>query len=162
MGIPGVSSTLENIVYEKILDAPTTMEECKFSFIALSSKYTLKLQTTSTTNGYMYIYDLMLNKGDVQSWEVAEGEVVSTTIKLSQLGVQVFSSSSEIATLMTSEGFEVVRYSNGRLYEIVTKFTKEGFSSKKGRLEQLVVDKFDFRTISYNNCDTLIIYKEGE
>jgi len=107
-----------------------------------------------------HIYDLMLNKGDVMPWEPASGEIVSTTIKLSQLGVQVYSTGSEIATLMTSEGFTVRHFSNGTLYEIITEFNKDGFISKKGILKELQINNFDFKTITYQGYETLILYKK--
>lgn len=152
-----------NVVYEETFDEPLEMATRSISFMAQTANYQLEIQSTSTTDGYVYVYDLMLNKGDIQTWEPAAGELVSTVIKLSQLGIQVYSSSSEIATLMTSEGFDIRRYANGTLYEIVTTFNKEGFISKKGVLEQLEIKGFDFKTISYQGYDTLILYKrEGD
>ena len=149
-----------SVIYEEVVDSQVKLQEKTFSFIAQTSNYKIEIQTTSTTDGFTYIYDLMLNKGDVQTWQPASGEIVSTTIKLSQLGVQVFSSSEEIATLMTSEGFEIVRYSNGSLYEVVTKFTKDGFKSKIGILERLEIGNYDFKTVSYQNYETLVLYKK--
>lgn len=149
-----------NVIYEETFDKTAHMQELAYSFIAQTSKYKFEIQTTSTTDGYAYIYDLMLNKGDITPWEPAAGEIVSTTIKLSQLGVQVFSMSSEIATLMTSEGFGIRRYSNGTLYEIVTEFNKEGFKSKKGIVEQLEIDSYDFKTLTYQGYKTLVLYKK--
>jgi hypothetical protein len=149
-----------NVIYEDTINTRVNFEEKIFSFVAQTSNYKLEIQTTSTTDGFTYIYDLMLNKGDIQTWTPAAGEIVSTIVKLSQLGVQVFSSSEEIATLMTSEGFEVVRYSNGTLYEIITKFTKDGFQSKKGILEQLEIGNYDFKTINYQGYETLVLYKK--
>lgn len=149
-----------NVIYEESFNSSTKFEEKVFSFVAQTSNYKIEIQTTSTTDGFTYIYDLMLNKGDVQTWQPAGGEIVSTIIKLSQLGVQVFSSSEEIATLMTSQGFEVVRYSNGTLYEVITKFTKDGFESKKGILETLEIGNFDFKTVNYQGYETLVLYKK--
>ena len=149
-----------SVVYEQTFNEEINMEEVVYSFVAQTSNYSLEIQSTSTTNGFVYIYDLMLNKGDVQTWEPASGELVSTVIKLSQLGVQVYSSSSEIATLMTSEGFDIRRYSNGTLYEIVTSFNKNGFISKKGILEELQINNFEYKTIKYQGYETLVLYKK--
>ena len=149
-----------NVVYEDTTNEKIDFQEKIFSFVAQTSNYKIEIQTTSTTDGFTYIYDLMLNKGDVQTWQPAAGEIVSTIVKLSQLGVQVFSSSEEIATLMTSEGFEVVRYSNGTLYEVITKFTKDGFKSKKGILDQLEIGNYDFKTVTYQGYETLVLYKK--
>ena len=106
-----------NVVYQEIFTTPRQMEEIVFSFVANTSNYVLEIQSTSTTSGFTYIYDLMLNKGDVQTWEPSAGEIVSTTLKLSQLGFQVYSTGSDIATLMTAQGFDIRRFQNGTLYE---------------------------------------------
>lgn len=152
-----------NIVYQESFDDTSKMEEVVFSFVANTSNYTLEIQSTSTTEGFTYIYDLMLNKGDVQTWEPSAGEIVSTTLKLSQLGFQVYSTGSEIATLMTSQGFDIRRFQNGTLYEIVTSFDKDGFKSKKGTLEQLEIGNFEYKTITYQGYETLVLYKkEGD
>lgn len=149
-----------NVVYSEQFDTNLNMKIVQFSFVAKTSSYVLEIQSSSTTNGYVYIYDLMLNKGDVQSWEPAIGEMVSTVLKLSQLGLQVNCTGSEIATLMTAQGFEVRRFQNGTMYEVVTEFTKDGFISKKGILEELELNGFDFRTISYQGYETLVLYKK--
>lgn len=149
-----------NIVYEQSFTDEIEIEEVVYSFVAQTSNYILEIQSSSNTDGFVYIYDLMLNKGDKQEWQPASGELVSTTIKLSQLGVQVYSTGSEIATLMTSEGFEIRRFQNGNLYEIVTKFTKDGFESKKGILEELQIKNFEAKVIDYKGYDTLILYKK--
>lgn len=149
-----------NLIYEDTINERINFQEKSFSFVAQTSNYKIEIQTTSTTDGFAYIYDLMLNKGDIQTWTPAAGEIVSTIVKLSQLGVQVFSSSEEIATLMTSQGFEVVRYSNGTLYEVITKFTKDGFESKKGSLQQLEIGNYDFKTVNYQGYETLVLYKK--
>ena len=149
-----------NVVYQEIFTTPRQMEEIVFSFVANTSNYVLEIQSTSTTSGFTYIYDLMLNKGDVQTWEPSAGEIVSTTLKLSQLGFQVYSTGSDIATLMTAQGFDIRRFQNGTLYEIVTTFNKEGFQSKKGILDELQVGNFEYKTVNYQGYETLVLYKK--
>lgn len=152
-----------NVVYEGIFDEPINMQEVVYSFVAQTSNYLLEIQSTSTTNGFVYIYDLMLNKGDVQVWEPASGEVISTVVKLSQAGVQVNSTSSKIATLMTSAGFNIYRYENGYIVnnaDPITTFNKDGFISKKGILSELQINNFEYKTIKYQGYDTLILYKK--
>ena len=149
-----------NVVYQEIFTTPRQMEEIVFSFVANTSNYVLEIQSTSTTSGFTYIYDLMLNKGDVQTWEPSAGEIVSTTLKLSQLGFQVYSTGSDIATLMTAQGFDIRRFQNGTLYEIVTTFNKEGFKSKKGILDELQVGNFEYKTVNYQGYETLVLYKK--
>ena len=150
-----------NVVYDQTFDNSMEMQEISFSFITQTSNYILEIQSTSSSDHFVYIYDLMLNKGDKQSWEPAAGEIVSTVIKLSQLGIQVYSTGSEIATLMTSEGFDVRRFQNGTMYEIVTEFNKDGFISKKGILEQLEIGNYEYKVINYRGNDTFILYKKG-
>ncbi|MBR5303449.1 MAG: hypothetical protein IKU37_01315 [Candidatus Gastranaerophilales bacterium] len=149
-----------NVVYDGVFEEELDMEDVSYSFVAQTSNYILSIQSSSVDDGFVYVYDLMLNKGDRKEWQPASGELVSTTVKLSQLGVQVYSTGSEIATLMTSEGFQIRRFQNNTLYEIVTEFTKNGFSSKKGIVEELQVKNYDFRTIDYQGYETLILYKK--
>lgn len=151
-----------NVIYEDVVNERVSFQEKVFSFVAQTSSYKIEIQTTSTTDGFTYIYDLMLNKGDVQTWQPASGEIVSTTVKLSQLGVQVFSNNSEIATIMTTEGFNIYRYQNGYVFtdEPITTFNKDGFKSKKGILEQLEIGNYDFKTINYQGYETLVLYKK--
>lgn len=150
-----------NVVYEQTFDEEVNMQTISYSFIALTSSYTLEIQSTSTTNGYTYIYDLMLNKGDVQTWEPASGELVSTVIKLSQLGLQVYSTGSEIATLMTSEGFGIYGYQNGNITaNPITKFDRLGMSTSLVNTIALLVNNFQFKQIKYQGYDTLVLYKK--
>ena len=151
-----------NVIYEDIVNDPVNFQSKVFSFVAQTSSYKIEIQTTSTTDGFTYIYDLMLNKGDVQTWQPASGEIVSTTVKLSQLGVQVFSNNSEIATIMTTEGFNIYRYQNGYVFtdDPITTFNKDGFRSKIGILERLEIGNYDFKTINYQGYETLVLYKK--
>ena len=87
-------------------------------------------------------------------------EVYSTVLKMSQLGLQIFCTGSDIATLMTSQGFQIRRFENGNLYEIVTEFTKDGFISKKGELEELEINEFEQKVITYQGYKTFILYKK--
>lgn len=149
-----------DVIYERIFDTKCDYLEDIFAFVSTTSSYVLEIETTSIYDGYCYIYDLMLNKGDKVSWEPASGEIVNTILKLSRLGLQIYCTGSEIATLMTSQGFQVRRFANGNLYEIVTEFTKDGFVSKKGSLEELELNNYDFKIIDYQSYDALIIYKK--
>lgn len=148
-----------DVIYEKIIDAKCDYIEEIFSFVSTTSSYVLEIETSSIYDGYCYIYDLMLNKGDKVSWEPASGEIVNTILKLSRLGLQIYCTGSEIATLMTAQGFQVRRFANGNLYEIVTEFTKDGFISKKGQLDEMLVKTYDMKTINYQGYETLIFYK---
>lgn len=147
-------------VYEENFQSKIEMEERIFSFIAETSNYTLEIESNTELDGAIYIYDLMLNKGDIIPWEPAAGEIVGTVLKLSQMGLSIYCTGSEIATLMTSQGFQIRRFANGNLYEVVTEFTKDGFISKKGQLEELVVSNFDFKQITYQGYETLVLYKK--
>lgn len=149
-----------NVVYQEEFNTPLEMVEKTFSFIAETSSYTLEIESSTVLNGFTYIYDLMLNKGDALSWEVASGEIVGTILKMSQLGLQIVSTGSEIATLMTAQGFQIRRYSNGNLYEIVTEFTKDGILTTKIECTEVNVNSFDFKVINYSGRDTLVIYKK--
>ena len=148
------------INFNRTWNTQTNKEKVEFSFIAETTNYTFKMSSSTTTDGYGTIYDLMLNSGDTTPWEPAFAEIYSTTIQLSQMGLQVYCTGSDIATLMTSQGFQVRRFENNTLYEVVTEFTKDGMISKKSMLEEMQVKDFEFKTIDYSGYETLIIYKK--
>jgi len=56
-----------NTIYKQVFDSTVTMQEIVFSFVAQTSNYILEIQSSSNEGNYCYIYDLMLNKGDVTS-----------------------------------------------------------------------------------------------
>lgn len=119
-------------IYNKHFNSSVdNITEETFQFIANDNSYILRISTTTLTNddtkGYFYIYDLMLNSGDKKNWEVAAGEIYSTVIKMSQLGLQVLATGSKIATLITSDGFKIYKYENGQLSSTpITEFTDDG------------------------------------
>ena len=151
--------TGNTVLFEKTYTELTQFHEEGISFIADTSNLILEIESSTILEGYGSVFDLMLNKGDISSWEPASGEIVGTVLKLSQMGLQIYCTGSDIATLMTSQGFQVRRFENSTLYEIVTEFTKDGFISKKGELEELKVNTYDMKTIDYQGYQTLIIYK---
>lgn len=156
-----VKLTGNDVIYNKTWPTQENMTRETFSFIATTSNYVLEITSTTTVDdGYTTLYDIMLNSGDIKPWEPAFAEIYSTVIQLSQLGLQIYCTGSDIATLMTSQGFQIRRFENGNLYEIVTEFTKDGFISKKGVLEEIEIDDYDMKTITYQNYKTFILYKK--
>lgn len=155
-----VKLTGNSVVVDETYNTSMNFVIKQFNFIADTSTYVLEIESSTTMDGYGYIYDLMLNKGDAQTWEPASGEIISTVLKMSQLGLQINSTGSELATLIDSEGFDIRRYSNGTLYEPITQFTKDGFKSKKGELDEIQIANFGFKQIKYQGSDTLVLYKK--
>lgn len=152
-----------NTIYKETFTSPISMQEHVFSFVAQTSTYILEIQSISNQGNFCYIYDLMLNKGDVQTWEPAAGEIVSTVLKLSQLGLQIYSTGSDIATLMTSQGFQINRFQNGTMFEIITEFTSTGLKTKMAEVVSLLIHNFVFKEINYQGYETLVLYKrEGD
>ena len=134
----------------------------KFQFIAKDTAYVFKITTTTTSGendkGYFYLYDLMLNSGDEKAWELAIGEIYSTVIQLSQLGLQIFTNEKEIATLLTSEGFEVVKYQNNKIGDIVTQFTIKGLKTNIAETNQVHTGNYVMRELTINNREHHVEY----
>lgn len=158
---------IENISGKSIFDKTYNSEQNdfvneKFQFIAKDTAYVFKITTTTTTGetdkGYFYLYDLMLNSGDEKSWELAIGEIYSTVIQLSQLGIQIFTNEKEIATLLTSEGFEVVKYQNGKVGDIVTQFTIKGLKTDIAEANQVHTGNYVMRELTINNREHHVEY----
>ena len=150
-----------NIIYEKTFNEECEMQEEIFEFIADASNYVLEIESTSTYNKFSYIYDLMLNSGDKKSWEPAMGEIVGTVIKLSQLGLQIYCTGSNIASLMTSQGFQIRRFQNGQLYEIITEFTDKGITTNQITYISDNMDGLIHKTIQSDGYKIYISYVGG-
>lgn len=118
-------------IYDVTYDTEASFEEATFSFAATDSSYILTITTTTTTgetnSGYFTIYDLMLNSGEKKSWESAESEIYSTILKMSNYGLQVYASGSGIITLLTAQGFQVRKSTNGEATgDIITEYSDKG------------------------------------
>ena len=117
------------VAYSKTFNHQGEFIEVTVPFTAIDTAYTLIFETISLYNGYFTIYDLMLNSGDVKSWEPAMSEIYSTVLKMSQLGLQVWASGSKTITLMTSDGFKIHKSNQGEIGEVITQFTNTGIDT---------------------------------
>lgn len=156
----GITETKDiDITYS---EEQTRITNQTFQFIAPTSTLKLKITTTTTsgetTNGNFYLYDLMLNSGDKKSWELASSEIYSTTIQMSNLGLQVITADEDIATLLTAQGFQVVKYDNGRFGAIVTSFTKKGIKTDEIESNLISTGKFVMTEATINNNEHHIEY----
>ena len=106
------------VVYQQELEPSSYIKKMQFPekagegeeqqvFLTGNAYYILEIESEATYDGSLYIYDLMLNSGDVKSWEPGAGEVSSTILKMSTYGLQVTSTGSGISTLMSSGGFAI-------------------------------------------------------
>lgn len=150
------------VEYEKTFDEECEMQNEVFEFNATTSTYTLEIESSSLYDNFAYVYDLMLNSGDKKAWEPAMGEVVGTVIKLSQLGLQIYCVGSNIATLMTSQGFQIRRYQNSQLYEVITKFTDTGILTNKIEYKSDNMDGLIHKTINSGGYKKYISYVGGD
>ena len=151
------------VLNRDLTESTQNMEEISVQFIAMDTSYILTFTSTTTMNGYLRIYDLMLNSGDKKTWEPAMSEVYSTVLKMSQLGFQIYASGSRTLTLMTSMGFGVYKSNNGELGEIVTNFTDSGIDTiditASGRIKNGIWVEKD---LTINNKITHVEYMEVE
>ncbi len=121
----------DNIIYEETFtEEQTDLKRITKTFIAYETDYTFMVTSSTTLDGKFTIYDLMLNSGDVKTWEPAMSEVYSTVLKMSQLGLQIYASGSKTLTLMTSMGFKIYTSNSGEIGVVVTEFTDEGIITK--------------------------------
>ena len=108
---------------------PQGFTTVKYKFTPLSPDYTLEIETTTSSQdtGYFYLYDLMLNSGDIQTWEPAADEVYSTTLTMSRLGLTVWSQNAGTLTFLTSDGLLIYKTSDGKTTQgLVHKNTAKG------------------------------------
>lgn len=100
-----------------------------YTITANSSNYTLEIETYTTNQeqGMFYLYDLMLNSGDEQTWEPSSDEIYSTTLRMSREGLRVYSTGARTLTMLTSDGFLIFKTTNGEtLNGLVQKTTADG------------------------------------
>jgi hypothetical protein len=143
----GTIATVENLT------------EYLFTFVANSDKIKIKFTSSTTTTGSSSIVDLMMNEGKTNlGWQLAVNETVTEDIVFSFLGLIVRNSGSEFATLITSQGFDVRRYVNKVLGEIVTSFNKDGTDTKKLSATEVKVGYLVTKNIDDGGVDTYITY----
>ena len=141
------------------------MKNYTFNFIANDTDYILQIDTTTILDGYVKIYDLMLNSGDKKSWEPAASEVYSTILKMSQQGFQVYSSGSNILTLLTSNGFQIREARDSGdggiiLGRIVSQFNNEGIITEIVRMTKAVIGKYVQEELELNSITHHVEYFE--
>ena len=142
------------------------MKNYVFDFIANDTDYYLQIESTTILDGYVRIYDLMLNSGDKKSWEPATSEVYSTILKMSQQGFQVYSSGSNILTLVTSDGFQIREARDSGdggiiLGRIVSQFNNEGIITEIVRMTKAVIGKYIQEEMTVNNVIHHVEYFES-
>ena len=164
-----ISKTTGNNVFEDIIttDSNQTITKKNYShdFVANDTNYIFEIETHTTLSGYCYIYDLMLNSGDKKNWEPASSEIYSTVLKMSQLGMQVYSSGSGILTLLTTDGFQVREARDSGedgiiLGRIVSQFNSEGIITEIVRMTKAVIGKYIQEELTLNNQTHHIEYFE--
>lgn len=102
-------------------------QECRF-FVD-SPDLTLIIESTATYEGTTEISDLMLNDGNTQLWQPANGEVRGTVIKMSQMGISCYSIEGGYVTMMTTQGFEIRNLHGNTIGDIISRFTTLGMET---------------------------------
>ena len=123
-----------SIVFEGTLTPTNEITEIEVTNIVPTYSYLiLEVSSTTTNNGYLYLYDMLLNIGDKQTWSPASDELYSTCIRLSQLGMTILARGSGFATLMSSDKFAIYKATfNGEeviLGDLVTEFYVGGIKT---------------------------------
>lgn len=164
-----ISKNAGNIIFDDLITTDSThtitMRNYSHTIETTDSDYYFEIETTTTMSGYCKIYDLMFNSGDKKSWEPAASEVYSTILKMSQQGFQVYSSGSNILTLITSDGFQVREAQDGEegeviLGRIVSQFNNEGIITEIVRMTKAVIGKYIQEELTLNNVIHHVEYFE--
>lgn len=126
------------------------------------TNYTIEIIVTSTSSvGYAYIYDMMLNAGDKQAWQPASDEIYSTTLQMSRLGLKVYSVGDGTITLLGSDGMSTWETSDGvTLGRLVSMRTEAGDRVKTVTTEALYLTK-DIRQENANRWVETIVTISG-
>ncbi len=150
-------------LYQKTLtgkyDWQEIYDENENKLYADNSELTLEITSTSTYNGTFSISDLMLNEGEKQAWQPANGEVWGTVIKMSQQGISCYSIEGGYITIMNTQGVQVRELHGDSIGEIITDFTNLGINTNEitqtGKYTQR---KLVHDYINYNNYETYVEY----
>lgn len=167
-----INSDTNEVVYEETLEPTNVITRKQFpryssgdepqeTFIATGVNYRLEIETLSTySDRYLYVYDLMLNSGDLKSWEAGVGELTTTNVKMSEQGLEVISSDSDIATIMGAEGFGVYPIdSNGNVTgEAITDFDKDGLITGIARTEKVYTGHYVMEEMNFDGTEHHIEY----
>ena len=164
-----ISKRTSEKIYEEIITTDNShtidMKNYLFKFVANDTDYILQIDTTTILDGYVKIYDLMLNSGDKKSWEPATSEIYSTILKMSQQGFQVYSSGSSILTLITSGGFQIREARDSGdggiiIGRIISQFNNEGINTEIVRMTKAIVGKYVQEELELNNITHHVEYFE--
>lgn len=152
-----------NVIFEKTYNNQVSnITNETFTFIAEETAYTFKITTSTvsgdTSVGYFNMYDLMLNSGDKRTWTPAKSEVYSTVVKMSQMGLSVFATGSNIVTLLTSQGFQVRKYANGQIGLIITEFTDTGIITGDIESDSISTGKYISTEMMINGVEHHVEY----
>lgn len=152
-----------NVIFEKTYNNQVSnITNETFTFIAEETAYTFKITTSTvsgdTSIGYFNMYDLMLNSGDKRTWTPAKSEVYSTVVKMSQMGLSVFATGSNIVTLLTSQGFQVRKYANGQIGLIITEFTDTGIITGDIESDSISTGKYISTEMMINGVEHHVEY----
>lgn len=126
----------------------------------------LEIETTTTNDGFLYLYDLLLNVGEQQSWSPASDEIYSTFIRLSQLGITILARGSNFATVMASDEFAVKKATfNGEeviLGDTVTNFDTQGITTADIKSKSVSTGKFVMEDRNWSGVEHHIEYFRDE
>lgn len=147
---------------EKTIDYECHLEEFSFQYTPDSPNLVLEIESETDHDGWGYVTDLMSNIGEATTWEPAKDEIVGTVLKLSRQGLTVYCTGSDIATLMSSQGFQIRRFQNNELYEIITEFTDKGIVTKDISCNSIKVKTMMTDVINVDGNDTVIMYIRSE
>ena len=164
-----ISKNAGNTIFDDVITTDSThtitMRNYSHTIETTDSDYYFEIETTTTMSGYCKIYDLMFNSGDKKSWEPAASEVYSTILKMSQQGFQVYSSGSNILTLLTSDGFQVREAQSGGdgeiiLGRIVSQFNTEGIITEIVRMTKAIIGTYIQEELTLNSVIHHVEYFE--
>ena len=124
-------------------DEVNTLTRYSISFVPDSPNYYLEITTStiSSDQGRFFLYDLMLNSGDLKSWEPYASETYGTILKMTQYGLQVYSQGANTMALFNASGIQMRKATNENEIngDIVTDFNDKGMSTIDAKMvsEQL-------------------------
>ena len=156
-----------SVVWQTTLEPTGSITEIVAENITPTYSYLiLEISTTTTNDGFLYLYDMLLNVGDKQTWSPASDEIYSTYIRLSQLGITILARGSDFATLMSSDEFAIYKATfNGEevnLGEKITEFDVNGITTTDIKSKSVATGNYVIEDRNWSGVEHHIEYFKDE
>ena len=148
------------VVYENIVTEVVNYQTYEHTFTPTTSSMKLELFSTTLTNGWSHISDLML--GDSLLWEMAPSESWSRVVEMNQHGILIKSALVNTAIFLGLEGMSIHNFSNNTVGDKIGFITKDGILTNLIEYSESVQKNLISKSLEVDNQDLYVRYVRRE